>query len=50
MMGSNNKPQDEFFYSFNLEEVVPEDHLLRSIDRFLDFSDLREHLAPYYSL
>ncbi len=49
MMGSNNKPQDEFFYSFNLEEVVPEDHLLRSIDRFLDFSDLREHLAPYYS-
>ena len=31
------------------QEVVPEDHLLRSIDRFLDFSDLREHLAPYYS-
>ena len=49
MMGSNNKSQDEFFYSFNLEEVVPEDHLLRSIDRFLDFSDLRQHLAPYYS-
>lgn len=49
MMGSNNKSQDEFFYSFNLEDVVPEDHLLRSIDRFLDFSDLREHLAPYYS-
>ena len=49
MMGSNNKPQVEFFYAFNLEEVVPEDHLLRSIDRFLDFSDLRKHLAPYYS-
>jgi transposase len=49
MMGSNDQPQDEFFYSFNLEEIVPEDHLLRSIDRFLDFSDLREHLAPYYS-
>ncbi len=49
MMGSNNKPQDEFFYSFNLDEVVPEDHLLRSIDRFLDFSDLREHLASSYS-
>jgi len=46
MMGSNDKPQDEFFYSFNLEDVVPEDHLLRSIDRFLDLSDLREHLAP----
>jgi transposase len=49
MMGSNNKSQDEFFYSFHLEDVVAEDHLLRSIDRFLDFSDLREHLAPYYS-
>ena len=24
MMGSNNKPQDEFFYSFNLEHI---DHL-----------------------
>jgi transposase len=49
MMGSNDKPQDELFYSFNLDEVVPEDHLLRHIDRFLDFSDLREHLSPYYS-
>ena len=49
MMGSNGKPQDELFYSFNLDEVVPEDHLLRQIDQFLDFSELREHLAPYYS-
>jgi transposase len=49
MMGSSDKPQDELFYSFNLDEVVPEDHLLRQIDRFLDFSELREHLAPYYS-
>ncbi|MFQ6007206.1 MAG: transposase [Woeseia sp.] len=49
MMGSNNKPQDEFFYAFNLDDVVPEDHLLRDIDRLLDLSELREHLAPYYS-
>jgi transposase len=49
MMGSNDKPQNELFYSFNLDEVVPQDHLLRHIDRFLDFSELREHLAPYYS-
>jgi transposase len=49
MMGSNDKSQDELFYSFNLDDVVPEDHLLRHIDRFLNFSDLREHLAPYYS-
>ena len=49
MMGSNGKPQDELFYAFNLDDVVPQDHLLRDIDRVLDLSDLREHLAPYYS-
>lgn len=49
MMGSNDKPQDELFYAFNLEDIVPQDHLLRDIDRVLDLSDLREHLAPYYS-
>ena len=49
MMGSNGKPQDELFYAFNLDEMVPQDHLLRDIDRVLDLSNLREHLAPYYS-
>jgi transposase len=49
MMGSNDKPQDELFYAFNLEDIVPQDHLLRDIDRVLDLSELREHLAPYYS-
>jgi transposase len=49
MMGSNDKAQDELFYSFNLEDVVPEDHLLRQIDQLLDLSELREHLGPYYS-
>jgi transposase len=49
MMGSNDKPQDELFYAFNLDEIVPEEHLLRDIDRVLDLSNLREHLAPFYS-
>ena len=48
-MGSSDKPQDELFYAFNLDDVVPQDHLLRDIDRLLDFTELREHLAPYYS-
>ena len=50
MMGSNEKPQDELFYAFNLDDMVPQDHLLRDIDRVLDLSNLRDHLAPYYSL
>ena len=49
MMGSSDIPQKPFFYAFNLDDAVPQDHLLRSIDRFLDLSDLRQHLAPYYS-
>jgi transposase len=49
MMGSKDKPQDELFYAFNLDDVVPQDHLLRDIDQLLDFTELREHLAPYYS-
>ncbi|MBG6212039.1 transposase [Labrenzia sp. EL_126] len=28
---------------------MPDDHLLRSIDRFIDLSDVREHLKPFYS-
>ncbi len=48
-MGSKGPDQDQLFYAFNLEERVPQDHLLRGIDQFLDLSDLREHLAPYYS-
>jgi transposase len=49
MMGQNGGGQDRLFYSFNLEDHVPQNHLLRGIDRFLDLSDLRRHLAPYYS-
>ena len=49
MMGRDEKDQSEFFYAFNLEDLVPDDHLLRGIDRFLDLSDLHDHLASYYS-
>ena len=45
MMGEHSGNQDRLFYSFNLDEHVPADHLLRGIDRFLDLSDLRQHLA-----
>lgn len=49
MMGHHGGDQNRLFYSFNLDDHVPSDHLLRGIDRFLDLSDLRAHLAPYYS-
>src|SRR6478752_7385857 len=49
MMGERTVAQEALFYSFNLERHVPPDHLLRSIDRFVDLSDIREHLRPFYS-
>ncbi|SCZ64848.1 hypothetical protein SAMN03097708_02978, partial [Thiohalomonas denitrificans] len=41
MMGQLPGSQNELFYDFNIEQFIPENHLLRQIDRFLDLSDLR---------
>jgi len=49
MMGHRQVEQAALFYEFSLERHVPADHLLRSIDRFVEFSELRRELAPFYS-
>lgn len=49
MMGERTVMQEELFYGFSLERHVPDDHLLRAIDRFVDLSNIRRHLAPFYS-
>src|SRR5262245_32019818 len=49
MMGERRVRQDALFYEFSLENHVPEGHLLRSIDRFVDLAWLRRDLAPFYS-
>lgn len=49
MMGRQASGQNKLFYSFNLDDHVPHDHLLRSIDRCLDLSQLHAHLAEHYS-
>jgi hypothetical protein len=41
--------QGALFYEFSLERHVPEDHLVRSVDRFVDLCDVRGRLAPLYS-
>ena len=35
-MGPKQEAQAALFYEFSLEEHVPQDHLLRSIDRFVN--------------
>jgi transposase len=49
MMGARQQAQGALFYEFSLEDHVPEDHLLRRIDRFVDLGGIRGHLAPFYS-
>jgi transposase len=49
MMGRSSQDQGQLFYSFNLEEVVPDDHLVRAISRVLDLAWVRAELAPHYS-
>jgi transposase len=49
MMGRREGGQGQFFYSFDLDEVVPPDHLARQIDAVLDLSWVHKELAPYYS-
>jgi transposase len=49
MMGHQSDGQKPLFYAFNLEDHVPPGHLLRGIDRFLDLSEIRQHLSGFYS-
>ena len=49
MMGPKQEAQAALFYEFSLEDHVPQDHLLRSIDRFVDLGSIRAHLADFYS-
>jgi len=49
MMGRREHGQGQFFYSFDLDKVVPPDHLVRQIDAVLDLSWVHKELAPYYS-
>ncbi len=49
MMGERRVDQGALSHEFRLEDHVPRDHLLRSIDRFVDPGEAGAHLAPYYS-
>jgi hypothetical protein len=46
MMGHRQVEQAALFYEFSLEKHIPADHLLRSIDRFVDLGEIKRDLAP----
>ena len=43
MMGQQPRSEPLFFY-FRLEDQIPEDHLLKHLDRCIDCSFVRERL------
>ncbi len=49
MMGRLKHEQEQLFYEFQLDEVVPHDHLVRDITAVLDLSWVHAELLPYYS-
>jgi hypothetical protein len=45
MMGERKVQQEALFSEFSLERHVPERHLLRAIDRFVELDGLRRELV-----
>ena len=51
MMGRQDRDQGQLFYEFNLDEVIPKEHLLRRMNVFVTgvLADLHQQLRPFYS-
>ena len=47
-MGRLNHDQGQFFYSFRLDEAVPDDRPVRELAAVLDLSWVHSELAPFY--
>ena len=48
MIGQHDRSESLFYY-FRIEDQVPENHLLRFIDRYVSFDFVREKLRASYS-
>ena len=48
MMGHHTRSESLFYY-FRLEDHIPEDHLLRLIDKHVDLGFVRDRLKHHYS-
>ena len=48
MIGTQDRWQDDLFVIGTLRDLIPEDHVLRRIDRLLDFSWLRDLVKDCY--
>jgi hypothetical protein len=48
MMGRREGGQGQFFYSFDLDKVVPPDHLVRQVEGVLDLSWVHTRHALWF--
>ena len=48
MMGQHARSESLFYY-FSLDDYIPENHLLRLIDKHVSFAFVRERLKDSYS-
>ena len=48
MLGRQERWQDELFVACSLRDVIPDDHILKRIDKVLDLSWLRKEVAECY--
>jgi len=48
MLGRKKKDKPLFYY-FSVEEMIPEDHILRLINKYVDFSFIRSRVRHLYS-
>lgn len=48
MIGEKNN-EEKLFYYLRPEDLIPEDHILRLIDRYVDFSFIRQKVEHLYS-
>ena len=44
-----DRGQKELFYYFDPESLIPQDYVLRKIDRLIDFRPIRKKLAKFYT-
>jgi len=49
MLGRQESGQGQFLYSFDLDRVVPPDHLVWQVGGLLDLSWVHDELAPFSS-
>ena len=49
MLGRQERWQEDLFVACSLRDLIPDDHILKRVDKFLDLSWLRRRYSGRYS-